>query len=51
VEAIRGTPVRRGKPEYFIKWWDYAEEYNAWEPKDNILDENLLALWNTSQQR
>jgi len=47
VEAIRGARVRRGKPEYLIKWREYSEANNLWEPASNILDTNLLALWNT----
>lgn len=49
VEAIRGARTRRGKPEYLIKWRDYGEEMNTWEPQTNILDDNLLSLWKTNK--
>jgi Chromo (CHRromatin Organisation MOdifier) domain len=49
VEAIRCERVCRGKLQYLIKWRDYDEKKNSWEPACNILDDRLVALWQNQQ--
>jgi len=41
VEEIRAQRKLDGK--YLIKWQDYDETENTWEPKSNILDKSLIA--------
>jgi hypothetical protein len=40
VEEIRA--FHEGKEKYLIKWKDFDESQNTWEPKENILDSSLL---------
>lgn len=42
-ECLRKKRVRKGRVEYLVKWKDYAESHNTWEPKNNILDPTLIA--------
>lgn len=36
VEAIRRKRVRKGQLQYFIKWRDWPETANTWEPPENL---------------
>jgi hypothetical protein len=36
VEAIRDVRIRKGKKEYFVKWEDYDESVNTWEPNSHL---------------
>ncbi|KAK7386232.1 hypothetical protein VNO78_26298 [Psophocarpus tetragonolobus] len=36
VEAIRRKRVRKGQVQYFIKWRDWPETANTWEPPENL---------------
>lgn len=36
VERIVKKRVRDGVIEYFLKWKDYPDSENTWEPKDNL---------------
>ncbi|KAK5075496.1 Chromobox protein 1 [Lithohypha guttulata] len=36
VEAIRRQRVRKGVTEYLVKWKDYTEADNTWEPEENL---------------
>ena len=42
-EFIKEKRVRKGKLEYLIKWKDFSEEENTWEPEENILDQGLVS--------
>ena len=47
VEAIvtsRKASKRRGGAEYLIKWLDYGEEANTWEPLPNLASETVQSL-------
>ena len=44
VEAIRNHRTRKGKREFLIKWKDYEETENTWEPENN-LDPNLVKTY------
>jgi hypothetical protein len=46
VEAILAERNRGRQKEYLIKWKEFADEYNSWEPKANIMDPKLLRIWN-----
>uniref|UniRef100_A0A914WWC8 Chromo domain-containing protein n=1 Tax=Plectus sambesii TaxID=2011161 RepID=A0A914WWC8_9BILA len=39
-----------GKVEYLVKWKDYSNKHNSWEPEENILDRSLLDVFERSQQ-
>ncbi|KAI4353862.1 hypothetical protein L6164_002785 [Bauhinia variegata] len=36
IEAIRGKRVRKGQKQYLIKWHNYPEKENTWEPMENL---------------
>ena len=36
VEQILDSRLYRGKLQYLVKWLGYTEEYNMWEPADNL---------------
>ncbi|XP_002737497.1 uncharacterized protein LOC100368899 [Saccoglossus kowalevskii] len=42
VERIIRKRYRRGRIEYLVKWKDWPNQYNTWEPRENILDERLI---------
>ncbi|CAL2037560.1 unnamed protein product [Caenorhabditis brenneri] len=37
--------TRKGKQEFLIKWADYDESHNSWEPKSNIADPLLIPAY------
>ncbi|KAH7700891.1 Y26D4A.11 protein, partial [Aphelenchoides avenae] len=37
VERILRQRVRNGRPEVLVKWMDHGDEFNTWEPADNIV--------------
>lgn len=45
VEKILGKRREHGVDKYLIKWQGYSKAHNTWEPKANILDPNLVALF------
>ena len=42
VEAILKKRVFKGQIQYLVKWEGYGLKYNTWEPKENVLDINLI---------
>ena len=38
VEKILDQRRRRGKIEYLIKWLNYSDSYNSWEPAENVIN-------------
>ena len=42
VEAILDRRRRRGHNEYLIKWQEYSEESNSWEPEGNLSCDALV---------
>lgn len=42
VEKIVKKRIINGKTQYLIKWENYANKYNSWEPKENLLCPELI---------
>ncbi|KAG8363539.1 hypothetical protein BUALT_Bualt19G0032900 [Buddleja alternifolia] len=38
IEAVRRKRVRKGKVQYLIKWRDWSEAANTWEPVENLVE-------------
>jgi hypothetical protein len=36
VEKILGARKRKGIRQYLVKWKGYLENYNQWEPEENL---------------
>lgn len=36
VEAIKGKRKKNGKTEYYVKWYNYEDKDNTWEPEANL---------------
>ncbi|MED6183911.1 La ribonucleoprotein [Stylosanthes scabra] len=56
VEAIRRKRVRKGEIQYLVKWLDWPETANTWEPLENLegVAEIVQAFelgWNPGPQR
>lgn len=49
IEAIKGHDVRDGRLHFLIKWQNWGDENNTWEPIENLLgyvDEHLSLYMN-----
>lgn len=42
VEKIISHKGAKGKEKYFVKWKNYADKHNTWEPAENFHDKKLL---------
>ncbi len=42
VKEILNSRLRGGRLEYLVDWEGYGPEERSWEPRDNIIDPNLL---------
>lgn len=45
VEKILDKRIRYGIVEYFLKWKDYDDTYNSWEPMENIKCKRLITAF------
>lgn len=36
VEKILDKKIKKGKTFYFIKWFNYSDNHNTWEPEENV---------------
>uniref|UniRef100_A0A2S2NS21 Heterochromatin protein 1 n=1 Tax=Schizaphis graminum TaxID=13262 RepID=A0A2S2NS21_SCHGA len=45
VEKILKKRTRYGKVEYFLKWKDYSDSENSWEPIENLNCDDLVASY------
>ena len=50
VEKILDKRIGKdGKAEYFLKWLNYSESENTWEPEENIICKNLIEAYKVKQ--
>lgn len=49
VECIRERRIFKGKKQYFIKWKDWDEKYNTWEPIENL--QTVLGMVNAFEKQ
>ncbi|XP_070185224.1 chromobox protein homolog 8-like isoform X2 [Littorina saxatilis] len=50
-ERILRKRIRKGKPEYLVKWKGWSTKFNTWEPEENILDARLINQFRASSQK
>uniref|UniRef100_A0A6G1SL61 Chromobox 7 n=1 Tax=Aceria tosichella TaxID=561515 RepID=A0A6G1SL61_9ACAR len=50
-EKILKKRISKGIPLYLIKWKDYPMKASTWEPKENILDPQLLTSFEKELKR
>jgi hypothetical protein len=43
VEKVLGKKVKKRKTFYLVKWFNYTDNYNTWEPEENLqIDPSLI---------
>lgn len=48
VEKILGKRIRSGRVEYLLKWNGFPDSDNTWEPKENLICQELLDEYEAS---
>nr|VZI21178.1 unnamed protein product [Spirometra erinaceieuropaei] len=51
VERLIKRRVRMSKVEYLVKWKNWPEKHNTWEPDENILDRELIKSFYDEEER
>uniref|UniRef100_A0A6M2DFS2 Putative heterochromatin protein 1-beta n=1 Tax=Xenopsylla cheopis TaxID=163159 RepID=A0A6M2DFS2_XENCH len=42
IEKIIKKRILKGETQYLIKWLNYSNKYNSWEPKENVMCPDLI---------
>lgn len=50
VERILDKRINNGKVEYLLKWQEYDDEYNSWEPITNLSCIDLIEEYEFKQR-
>uniref|UniRef100_A0A3Q0KPL5 Putative chromobox protein n=1 Tax=Schistosoma mansoni TaxID=6183 RepID=A0A3Q0KPL5_SCHMA len=51
VEHLVGKRIRGSRVEYLVKWKNWSDEHNTWEPEKNILDKRLIESFERREKR
>nr|CDS28714.1 chromobox protein 2 [Hymenolepis microstoma] len=51
VEKLLEKRVRMNRVEYLVKWKNWNDKHNTWEPEKNILDKSLIESFLRSESR
>ncbi|KAH9278547.1 Chromobox -like protein 2 [Echinococcus granulosus] len=51
VEKLLDRRVRMNKVEYLVKWKNWNDKHNTWEPEKNILDKSLIENYQRAEAR
>ncbi|KAL5107109.1 hypothetical protein TcWFU_009181 [Taenia crassiceps] len=51
VEKLLDRRVRMNKVEYLVKWKNWNDKHNTWEPEKNILDKSLIENYQRAESR
>jgi hypothetical protein len=53
VEKILGARKRKGIRQYLVKWKGYPENYDQWEPEENLgnAEELVREYWKGAKRR
>jgi chromobox protein 5 len=51
VEKILKKRVKNGRVEYYLKWKNYPDTDNTWEPEDNLDCHDLLIAFNAEHDK
>lgn len=50
-ERILKERTKDGINQYYIKWRGYPSCWNSWEPEENILNSEILPLWEEAKKK
>ncbi|TNN14743.1 Chromobox protein 8 [Schistosoma japonicum] len=51
VEHLVGKRIRGNRVEYLVKWKNWSDAHNTWEPEKNILDKRLIESFEKREKR
>lgn len=51
VERIIAKRLNRGKTQYLLKWKNYPDTENTWEPEENIMDADMIVEFENEREK